>query len=269
MDLADSVLHRAAFSTLQAKSAAGSGHTSWSAAWQACLWARLGRGDEAWAALERILNRYTTPRLMSLHPKLQPFESSVQACSTCFSEKIRSHAGADQSGRYTVGRARPISKRRSMVTEDDSIFQADGNSGFTAAVAELLLQTHVSGVVSILPALPSAWLAQGPGEAYGLRGRGDLSVDVEWAPGEKDAKSARILGARLTFGSKHFFHELSHADKGILPIGPRGEALRALSSDCASISSGGRILAFRFPCQVYVCSSGVSDAQCRSHCSGV
>lgn len=48
-----------------------SGHTGWSAAWQAALWARLWRGKEAWVSIRRLLTRYTTDRYLTVHPKLQ------------------------------------------------------------------------------------------------------------------------------------------------------------------------------------------------------
>ena len=46
-------------------------HTGWSAAWDSCLWARLGRGDRAVKSLSHLLMSYSATNLMALHPDLQ------------------------------------------------------------------------------------------------------------------------------------------------------------------------------------------------------
>ncbi len=56
-------------------------------------------------------------------------------------------------------------------------FQIDGNFGYTAGVAEMLLQSHEENIIRLLPALPKAWKK---GEISGLKTRKGNTVSLYW-----------------------------------------------------------------------------------------
>ncbi|MGW7255201.1 glycosyl hydrolase family 95 catalytic domain-containing protein [Streptomyces sp. NPDC054834] len=108
-------------------------------------------------------------------------------------------------------------------------FQIDGNYGFMAAIAEMVLQSH-TGTLHLLPALPAQWP---DGEATDLRCRGGLAVDFTWA----DGTPTRVTVRRLA-GDAEEAVRIRHHDRVSeirLPVGhqveldaelrPRGEAV--------------------------------------------
>lgn len=69
-------------------------------------------------------------------------------------------------------------------------YEMDYNTGATAGIAEMLLQSH-AGYLHLLPALPAAWRR---GRVAGLCARGGFVVDIEWENGVLAA--ARIQARR-------------------------------------------------------------------------
>lgn len=164
---------------------------------------------EDWDDLEPQ-HRHLSP-LWGLYPgsEITPERTPALAAAAAVTLDRRGTGGCGWSYAWKMGlRARlydgekSLEQLRAMLTKSSlpNLFslcgralQVDGNLGATAAIAEMLVQSH-QNAIRLLPALPREWK---DGSVTGLRARGGFDVEMSWLDSRVTRATVRAHMTRL------------------------------------------------------------------------
>ncbi len=157
----------------------GDASTGWSTGWKTNFWARLHNGDRAHKIYKFLTSKRAHTNLFDFHPPFQidgNFGGAAGVCEMLLQSHLRSvHPDAKtiEEAAFVAYEQDPNNPKHFVpVTPDESLVGAPY-------------------ILHLLPALPSEW---SKGQVHGLRARGGLEVDIEWA--NNQLKQATIRATR-------------------------------------------------------------------------
>lgn len=154
----------------------------------------------------------------------------------------------------------------------------------TAAVCEMLVQSHIMGTIHLLPALPSTLEASG--SFAGIRTRGGGKIALSWSHGNIDAvvidiRSYHPWWGKYTEISAGFFNYIRESSESTISIISPNELVlvETINQSCvtweeietyqmldfASLKgrkSSGKVKIRSYPCSIQLCSKGYSLSKC-------
>ncbi|MDB4345747.1 glycoside hydrolase family 95 protein [bacterium] len=159
----------------------GDQSTGWSTGWKTNFWARLHNGDRAHKIYKFLTSKRAYANLFDFHPPFQidgNFGGGAGVCEML----LQSHLRSVNPDAKTIEEAAYVAYQMS----------AENPKHFVAVVPDESL-VNAPYILHLLPALPSEW---SDGSVVGLRARGGLEVDIEWANNE--LQNATIRATRDT-----------------------------------------------------------------------